>query len=64
MQTAPRSLEVRLGGEEVAARHAVRRALGAYFHAMGFSEVRVDVKASRPRRDEVSGKLRRVVREV
>jgi phenylacetate-coenzyme A ligase PaaK-like adenylate-forming protein len=63
VQTAPRKLQVRLAGDEATCRQAVRRALNAYFHAMGFSAVKVEV-AGEPRRDELSGKLRRVVREV
>lgn len=64
VQTAPRTLQVRLGGEEADAAGAVRRALRAYLRAMGFAEVTVDVGRQPPRRDRVSGKLRRVVCEV
>jgi hypothetical protein len=63
VQTAPRSLRVRLGGEEAEAAAAVRRALRAYFRAMGFADVTVDIGHHPPRRDDRSGKLRRVVRE-
>ena len=58
------TLKVRLGSEEAAAAGAVRRALVAYFRAMGFAEVKLDVGGQEPRRDRVSGKLRRVVREI
>ncbi len=64
VQTAPRALTVRLGSEEAASVTAVRRALRAYFRAMGLSEVSVQIGESAPRRDGVSGKLRRVIREV
>jgi putative adenylate-forming enzyme len=64
VQTTARSLKVRLGSEEAAAAGAVRRALAAYFRAMGFADVTLDVGGQEPRRDRVSGKLRRVVREV
>jgi len=64
VQTASGRLRVRLGGEEAAAAGVVRRALRAYFRAMGFADVILDVGSQEPRRDRVSGKLRRVVREV
>jgi phenylacetate-coenzyme A ligase PaaK-like adenylate-forming protein len=64
VQTDARALQVRLGGDEAAAAGTVRRALRSYFRAMGFAAVEVDVGAQPPRRDPVSGKLRRVVREV
>jgi phenylacetate-coenzyme A ligase PaaK-like adenylate-forming protein len=64
VQTTSGALKVRLGSEEAAAAGAVRRALRAYFRAMGFADVKLDVGGQAPRRDRVSGKLRRVVREV
>jgi phenylacetate-coenzyme A ligase PaaK-like adenylate-forming protein len=64
VQTASGRLKVRLGSEEAAAAGAVRRALQAYFRAMGFADVILDIGPQAPRRDRVSGKLRRVVREV
>ena len=64
VQTASGALKVRLGSEQAAAAGAVRRALQAYFRAMGFADVTLDVGGQEPRRDRVSGKLRRVVREV
>jgi hypothetical protein len=64
VQTTARSLKVRLGSEEEAAAGAVRRALAAYFSAMGFADIKLDVGGQAPRRDRVSGKLRRVIREV
>lgn len=64
VQTATDRLKVRLGSEEVAAAGAVRRALRAYFRAMGFAEVVLEIGRQEPRRDRVSGKMRRVVREV
>jgi phenylacetate-coenzyme A ligase PaaK-like adenylate-forming protein len=63
VQTTSGALKVRLGSEEAAAAGAVRRALAAYFRAMGFADVKLDVGGQAPRRDRVSGKLRRVVRE-
>jgi putative adenylate-forming enzyme len=63
VQTTSGTLKVRLGSEETAAAGAVRRALAAYFRAMGFADVKLDVGGQAPRRDRVSGKLRRVVRE-
>lgn len=63
VQTASGALEVRLGGEDASAAGAVRRALAAYFRAMGFADVKLDVGGQAPRRDRISGKLRRVVRE-
>lgn len=64
VQTAPHALKVRLGDEQADAAVAVRRALHAYFRAMGFADVALDVDRQPPRRDRVSGKLRRVVREI
>ncbi|MDH4114339.1 MAG: AMP-binding protein [Burkholderiaceae bacterium] len=65
VQTALRAVTVRLGGEQPAsAASAVRRALHAYFQAMGFADIALDVGDQPPRRDCLSGKLRRVVREV
>ncbi|MGB2815820.1 MAG: AMP-binding protein [Burkholderiaceae bacterium] len=64
VQTTSGALKVRLGSEEAAAAGAVRRALVAYFRAMGFADVRLQVGGQEPRRDRVSGKLRRVIREV
>jgi phenylacetate-CoA ligase len=63
VQTGRGALKVRLAHEEGASAAAVRRALRAYFHAMGFADVALDVGGQAPRRDPVSGKLRRVVRE-
>jgi phenylacetate-coenzyme A ligase PaaK-like adenylate-forming protein len=64
VQTDARALQVRLGAEEAAAAAAVRRALRAYFRAMGFADVALEVAPQAPRRDPISGKLRRVVRAV
>jgi phenylacetate-coenzyme A ligase PaaK-like adenylate-forming protein len=63
VQTGSRALEVRLAGDDGSSAAAVRRALRAYFRAMGFADVALDVGGQAPRRDPVSGKLRRVVRE-
>lgn len=63
VQTAPRALTVRLGGEQAAAGTAVRRALRSYFRAMGFSDVALQIGREPPLRDRASGKLRRVVRQ-
>lgn len=63
VQTCDDALLVRLSREEAAAGAAVRRALRAYLHAMGFAPVALAVGRQEPRRDPVSGKLRRVVRE-
>jgi phenylacetate-CoA ligase len=64
VQTAPSAVTVRLGSDRAAAAAAVRRALRAYFKAMGFADVALRVGEQAPRRDRLSGKLRRVVREV
>lgn len=63
VQTGTRALEVRLAEDDGSSAAAVRRALRAYFRAMGFADVALDVGGQAPRRDPVSGKLRRVVRE-
>jgi hypothetical protein len=63
VQTCDDALLVRLSHEEAAAGAAVRRALRAYLRAMGFAPVALAVGRQEPRRDPVSGKLRRVVRE-
>ena len=60
-QTAPRRLQIRLGGEEQASAREVRRALGSYFDALGIGDVSIDIARRPPARDEVSGKLRRVI---
>lgn len=60
-QTAPRKLQVRLGGDEHAAAPEVRRALGHYFDALGIGAVSIDFARRPPARDAVSGKLRRVI---
>ncbi|MEP6609858.1 MAG: AMP-binding protein, partial [Burkholderiaceae bacterium] len=60
-QTAPRKLHIRLGGEEHASAHQVRRALGSYFDTLGIDAVSIDIARRAPARDEVSGKLRRVI---
>lgn len=64
VQTVSGGLKVRLAGEEGGAAASVRRALRAYFRAMGFADVPLVIGGQAPRRDPVSGKLRRVVREV
>jgi phenylacetate-coenzyme A ligase PaaK-like adenylate-forming protein len=64
VQTAPSALEVRLGGDQAATATAVRRALRAYFRAMGFADVTLAIGGQPPCRDRVSGKLRRVVRHI
>jgi phenylacetate-CoA ligase len=64
VQTAGAALKIRLAQEDAAAAAAVRRALRAYFRAMGFADIAMEVGTQPPRRDPVSGKLRRVVREV
>jgi phenylacetate-CoA ligase len=63
VQTGSSALEVRLADDDGSAASAVRRALRAYLRAMGFADVALDVGGRAPRRDPVSGKLRRVVRE-
>jgi hypothetical protein len=63
VQTRSGVLQVRLAEDESEAADAVRRALRAYFRAMGFADVALEVGGQAPRRDPVSGKLRRVVRE-
>ncbi|MGE5160380.1 MAG: hypothetical protein ACM3O5_02635, partial [Betaproteobacteria bacterium] len=63
VQTGAGALTVRLADGEGASAAAVRRALRAYFQAMGFADVALEVGGQPPRRDPVSGKLRRVVRE-
>lgn len=60
-QTAPRKLQVRLGGDERGSAPEVRRALGNYFDALGIGAVSIDIARRAPVRDEVSGKLRRVI---
>jgi phenylacetate-coenzyme A ligase PaaK-like adenylate-forming protein len=64
VQTLTGGLKVRLAGEECGAAASVRRALRAYFRAMGFADVPLEIGGQPPHRDPVSGKLRRVVREV
>jgi phenylacetate-coenzyme A ligase PaaK-like adenylate-forming protein len=63
VQTGSGTLKVRLADEDGASAAAVRRALHAYFQAMGFADVALEVGGQEPQRDPVSGKLRRVVRE-
>lgn len=60
-QTAPRKLQIRLGGDEHGSARKVRRALGSYFDALGIGAVSIDIARRAPMRDEVSGKLRRVI---
>ena len=60
-QTAPRKLQIRLGGDEHASAREVRRALGSYFNALGIGAVSIDIARRPPARDQVSGKLRRVI---
>jgi phenylacetate-CoA ligase len=64
VQTAPSTLKIRLGADAADSGAAVRRALRAYFRAMGFADVSLQVADDPPARDRASGKLRRVVREV
>jgi phenylacetate-coenzyme A ligase PaaK-like adenylate-forming protein len=64
VQTGSGALKVRLADERGGSAAAVRRALRAYFKAMGFADVALEIGGQAPRRDPVSGKLRRVVREV
>jgi phenylacetate-coenzyme A ligase PaaK-like adenylate-forming protein len=64
VQTGSGALKVRLADENGGSAAAVRRALRAYFKAMGFADVALEIGGQAPRRDPVSGKLRRVVREV
>jgi len=64
VQTRSGALKVRLAHETGGSAAAVRRALHAYFKAMGFADVALEIGGQPPRRDPVSGKLRRVVREV
>jgi len=63
VQTDDSTVQVRLSHDEAAAAASVRRALRAYLRAMGFAPVTLQVGRQEPRRDPVSGKLRRVVRE-
>jgi len=63
VQTGAGALKIRLAGEDATAAEAVRRALRAYLRAMGFADIALEVGGQAPRRDPVSGKLRRVVRE-
>ncbi len=60
-QTAPRKLQVRLGGDEQGSASEVRRALGSYFDTLGIGAVSIDIARRPPARDQVSGKLRRVI---
>ena len=60
-QTGPRKLQIRLGGDEHASAREVRHALGSYFDALGIGAVSIDIARRPPARDEVSGKLRRVI---
>ena len=60
-QTAPRKLQIRLGGDEQASAREVRRALDSYFDALGIGAVSIDIARRPPARDQVSGKLRRVI---
>ncbi len=60
-QTAPRKLQIRLGGDEHGSAGDVRRALGSYFEALGIGAVSIDIARRAPVRDQVSGKLRRVI---
>lgn len=63
VQTPTGALKVRLAEGEGGAAASVRRALQSYFRAMGFADVALEVGRTAPRRDPVSGKLRRIVRE-
>ena len=60
-QTAPRKLQVRLGGDEHGSAGEVRRALSSYFDTLGIGAVSIDIARRPPARDQVSGKLRRVI---
>ncbi len=60
-QTEPRKLQIRLGSDEHGSAREVRRALGSYFDALGIGAVTIDIARRPPARDEVSGKLRRVI---
>jgi phenylacetate-coenzyme A ligase PaaK-like adenylate-forming protein len=60
-QTAPRKLQVRLGGDEHGSAAEVRRALSSYFDTLGIGAVSIDIARRPPARDQVSGKLRRVI---
>ena len=60
-QTAPNKLQVRLGSDEHGSAADVRRALGNYFDTLGIGAVSIDIAHRPPARDEVSGKLRRVI---
>jgi hypothetical protein len=60
-QTAPRKLQVRLGGDEHGSAGEVRRALNSYFDTLGIGAVSIDIARRPPARDQVSGKLRRVI---
>jgi putative adenylate-forming enzyme len=60
-QTAPRKLQVRLGGDEQTSAAEVRRALGSYFDTLGVEAVSIDIARRPPARDQISGKLRRVI---
>lgn len=61
LQTGPRRLALRLGATERRRGPAACQALRGYLQQIGLSGVRVDEDAGAPRRDAVSGKLRRVV---
>lgn len=63
-QTGPRKLQVRLGGDEHASAREVRRALSSYFNTLGIEAVSIDIARHAPVRDEISGKLRRVICEL
>ena len=63
-QTAPRKLQVRLGSDEHGSAREVRRALGSYFDTLGIGAVTIDIARRPPVRDQVSGKLRRVISQI
>lgn len=61
LQTGPRHLRLRLGKAEQPRAGAARDVLHAYLRRLGLAGVRLDLDVRPPRRDAVSGKLRRVV---
>jgi phenylacetate-coenzyme A ligase PaaK-like adenylate-forming protein len=62
LQTGPRRLAVRLGRAECARAEAACAALRAYLKRLDLAAVRVEFDATPPRREPVSGKLRRVIK--
>jgi phenylacetate-coenzyme A ligase PaaK-like adenylate-forming protein len=61
VQTGPRRLLIRIGGGEKPRAQEASAALRGYLRRFDLGAVRVDVDTQPPRRDPVSGKLRRVV---